>query len=577
VPGRGEPVLRTQQQEVNLSAALNPPDQKEHHMKIFTNVFSEAESFFNHPELRKDATIRQAAMSTLSSKGKRMYSTAIGKAYVYLSTGELTILQTKEGSIKVSYMTSDNQVVEAHSLPNRADPAKRLWMFTHADPSAQPALAIVEALLSPNWPETMMAVRQAAYESGHPVPTDELRGLPGTNDQFVTAIMHLSDTMYYEGKAQESLIVTEDDKPVMADYHTKATTNDGVRPERISKAISAEGDRLAQPGSGSSNTDLLIQLTQRGGVAMLVGPPATFKTETVKYVIMKTGSQVVKMRGSPGVEDRDFIGTIIPGDPTPHWEDGPLARAFSMAYFKPTIIHIDEILRYLPETLNTFITAMDELSYNDALAVLKSKYHTMPANEFGPMVDSLLQRKDDRFYMLELPNGQMLFAPKRHLTWMMTTNWGEDHLQVANNVDSALLSRTDLIIDYTRAERTVTQPIYQDVAGSDTVGNELAKIVSEFEDALYHEYEKGEMGLSRPMDPRKSIAMLKAARSAVNAGMSIPDAIQQAASVTAVPHCVPRAPNGTLVEATKVTVLNLLKNVLKATTVFNVPSRRVSK
>lgn len=549
-------------------------------MKIFAHAFSTPENYFNHPELKQNGTIRTAALSGLSTKGKRMYSPAIGKALVYLLTGELTILQGKDGSIKVAYMTSSNKVIECQSLPNRTTPEKRLWLFNdhgQSHPSAHPVLALIEVLLTPHWPETLSALTQAAYESGFPTTNDTLKTLPNTNDAFVTALMHLSDTMYYEGKSQESRLVTEDDKPVLADYFPKATTNDGVRPERIAKAIGTEGERLLQPGTSSSFVDQLIRLTKRGGVAMLVGPPATFKTETVKHVILQTGSQVVKMRGSPGAEDRDFIGSVVPGEHGPQWVDGPLAQAFSMAYYKPTIIHIDEILRYMPDTLNVFITAMDELSYDDARVVLQSSFPQLDAQAFDQMVDSLLQYRDERYYMLDLPNGQTLFAPQRHLTWMMTTNWGEDHMQVASNIDAALLSRIDLTLDYVRAERTVTEPIYQKVAGNDKVGHELTRIVAEFEDALYFEYTKGEMGLQRPMDPRKSIAMLKAARSAVNVGMSIPDAIREAANSTAIPQCVPRSTNGMLIEATTITVRNLLENVLKSVSVFNVPSRRMSK
>ncbi|MFC6662484.1 AAA family ATPase [Deinococcus multiflagellatus] len=292
-----------------------------------------------------------------------------------------------------------------------------------------------------------------------------------------------------------------------------------------------------------------------------MGPPGTFKTETVKRLVLETGAAVVKMRGAPGIEDRDFIGAITPGVNGPEWVDGPLARAFVLAKSRPTVLQIDEILRYHAEHLQVLVGAMDELSYEDARAVLAPALDQLADAERPAFLQATLPDPGARYYMLDLPTGEAIFCPKPHLVWALTTNMGEDHLQTAQTLDSALLSRIDLVIDYDRPDVETVMPIYEAVAGD----ARLAQLGYELEDLTYAIAADAEGLLVRPMDARKTIALLKEARACVEDGLSLRDAVLEAAFVTAVPHCCPRDARGLIEEASRAGLLKrIAEEVLPA-------------
>ncbi|WP_156372719.1 AAA family ATPase, partial [Deinococcus sp. Leaf326] len=291
----------------------------------------------------------------------------------------------------------------------------------------------------------------------------------------------------------------------------------------------------------TTHRDRLTRLTRRGGVALLVGPPGTFKTETSKQVAVEQGLHLVIAKGSPGVEDRDFIGAVYPTANGPAWVDGPISRAFLMAAKAPTLLLIDEVLRYLPETLNVLIGALDAISTAEALAV-------------GIPQDML--SGGERHYLLPLPNGEHLACPVQNLTWVMTTNLGQDHLQTADRLDGALLSRIDLTLEYREADEQTARALYLQVAGDERIADVA------FEAELVTRQAMSTPGALplRALDARKTIALIKEVRTLVDEGEELAVAFLEAFETVALPYCCPRDPHtGALEEAVKEALLGTLR------------------
>jgi len=281
----------------------------------------------------------------------------------------------------------------------------------------------------------------------------------------------------------------------------------------------------------------LNRLIKRGGAALLVGPPGTFKTETAKRCAVENNVQLVLAKGAPGVEDRDFLGGVYPTQRGPQWVDGPISRAFVLAQTGKTVLLIDEILRYQSEALNVLIGALDSVSRDEALKI-------------GLPESSLV---GERFYLLPLPNGEHLCCPAANLTWLMTTNLGEDHLQTADRIDAALLSRIDMVIEFLYPDEEVARALYERVGGD----RELADLAYQIE-LITREGANADGGLLiRPADARKTLALIKETLSIMeNDGLSRLVALECALPVVLFPHCCPRDMAGQLDES----AVNMLRN-----------------
>lgn len=274
----------------------------------------------------------------------------------------------------------------------------------------------------------------------------------------------------------------------------------------------------------------LNRLLKRGGAALLVGPPGTFKTETAKRCAVENNVQLVLAKGAPGVEDRDFLGGVYPTASGPQWVDGPISRAFVFAQTEKTVLLIDEILRYQSEALNVLIGALDSVSRDEALKI-------------GLPEASL---SGERFYLLPLPNGEHLCCPAGNLTWLMTTNLGEDHLQTADRIDAALLSRIDMVIDFLYSDEQVARALYEQVGGDP----ELADLAYQIELITREEANVDGGLLIRAADARKTLALIRETLSIMQEdGLSRLVALECALPVVIFPHCCPRDMAGQLDEA----------------------------
>lgn len=516
-------------------------------------AFRVQEKFFSGLSQRE--VIPEVLHAPGSPAGQHYYGPGVGHAVALLLTGQLTVRADRAASLSVSYRSSDGVSVRSVTSQGHQTGACQ-WHGDLAGATGAAVMTLLVSLFSPHFKVTHVALRQLADLTGYPVDRSSLAQLPAHNPAVKGALLHLSDCLYYELK--EAL-----EAGTISEGGCELRDTQLVNPAVIASLL-GQGN-LPTIATRSSGTPLaqLTRLARRGGAALLVGPPGTFKTETVKQLVLETGAAVVKLVGSPGIEDRDFIGGITPGEGGPRWVDGPLARAFSLARRGKVVLHIDEILRFLPEHLNVLIGALDTLSYRDAVAVLRPPLLAQGMNEAEVEALTLQELPDEgaRYHLLSLPTGEAIFAPRANLVWGLTSNMGEGHLQVAQGLDDALLSRISVVIDFTRPDPSVALPIYEAVAGDAA----LARLALDFEDLTHEIVQDAEGLLARPLDPRKVIALVEEARACLEEGMGLKEAFSSAALVTAVPHCCPRDTRGVIEPAARELLLRRLQEeVLRA-------------
>lgn len=518
-------------------------------MSLFNNAFSRPESFFQDtPELKTRQEIKNEHRVDPSSTQMRSYAPGVGRALALFLTGELKILQDDDGETFVArYSTSTSGEVTGVSRKQRAGPGSSTlkWSATQAKPfdhmSSASALALACGLLdAARFPLTHQALRAVVALTGFPVNSTELKLMPQNNPLLVGAIHYLSDALYTETMDQVEAGKIVVDKM----RETSVPTLKTVSAPEMAKVLGVWRDPVSVPRN--TPKDQLRRLTRRGGAALLVGPPATFKTTTARKVAVAEGCPVVEMRGNPGIEDRDLFGTFLraPGGETT-WVDGPLPQVFAHAKRGRVIAIIDEIMRFLPETTNVFITVMNQLDYEDCELLLRPMLEAtqLSESEIQAALDEDLPERDGRYHMLTLPNGDVMFALKKNITFIATTNFGDSYIQVSPDLDPALMSRFDLVIDVPRADADDVRPIYTKVAGRFP---RLAQFAIDLEDRTYTETADDNALLVRPLDPRKMIAFLQEAVILLEEGHTFQDAVLMACGPTVIPHVCPREADGSL-------------------------------
>ncbi len=408
-----------------------------------------------------------------SASGKHLYGAGIGHAIAMLLTGQVQVQVDPQGTLDVQCPSSSGSGTNVALAQTHAGVCH--WDGDVDGASGAAILTLVTSLLAARFPHTRAALQHLAGLVGYPVKPALLADLPASNHSVKGALLSLADCVYFEfkeafdhGHVQRATVTTGAGQPL---------TESMLRAALLGTPATPQG-----PASSGKRTPLarLTRLAQRGGAALLVGPPGTFKTETVKQLVLDTGAAVVKVVGSPGIEDRDFIGAITPTAQGARWVDGPLARAFLLARTRRTVFHLDEILRFQPEHLNVLIGAMDTLSHADAVAVLRPALEAQeqPEADIQAFLARELPDQGVRYHLLQLPTGEALFAPAPNLVWAATTNMGDGHLQTAQGLDDALLSRIDLVIDFDRPDPAVALPLYEGIAGR----ADLARLALAFED-----------------------------------------------------------------------------------------------
>lgn len=512
-------------------------------MSIFNSAYSQQETFFKDiPGFKQRQEIDPACWSARGNGSSRFYSPGIGLATAMFLTGELSISATPDRSvIAVEYFSKSQGKVRIESvLEGGTYKWKDQGSKAFAHPASSGAMALACGLLLPEtFPDTHRTLRALTDFTGFPLSTQDLLNTARQNPTFKTLIHTLIDHLYSEVTseiASRTILVGESPQQTQGEPHALSVTD-----VQANLGLSVLDDTEQE-----TPMERIMRLMERGGAALLVGPPGTFKTTTVRKATVKKDSNIVEMRGSPGVEDRDLFGTFMrTASGHVEWVDGPLPRAFSLARDKPTVALVDEVLRFLPETTNVFITVLNELDYEDCVLLLRPALLAsgVTPEQLETELSIHLPEKAERYYMLTLPTGESMFALKRNLTFLFTTNWGDDHLQVASALDAALESRMEMIIEVERAERDIVLPIYEQLAGPHA---NLAAFAIEIEDETHRQMDDAEGLFRRPLDPRKVIAFIKDARALIERGLSFKSAVLRAANHTLVPHVCPRESNGRL-------------------------------
>lgn len=285
------------------------------------------------------------------------------------------------------------------------------------------------------------------------------------------------------------------------------------------------------PGTaaGSSLTARLRRWVGQGLNVLLTGPTSTFKTTAALAAATSAGAFIVMVGGRPGMEDRDLFGGTYPTDQGPRWVDGPVTEAFARAGSGTlTALVLNELTRFEPLHLGAMIGALDDVDARTARQM-----------GLGVAEDST-----DRYYVLRLPNGEVVFCPVRFLSVIGTTNIGSDYV-TAQEIDAALMRRFQRHEDVPYAEEDRALQVIR--AGNDPV---IAQAAYTLEVRTRSEVQgsglDGEGLLAREMNPSVSAALAQEATQLVQDGTLPFDAFVQAAEVTCIPYCVPRLTTGAL-------------------------------
>lgn len=313
------------------------------------------------------------------------------------------------------------------------------------------------------------------------------------------------------------------------------------RGEVITLAPSLQADQQA---SG----DLIGRMTRwvkRGLNILLVGPTATFKTTDALTAATRAGAYIVMVGGRPGMEDRDLFGGIYPTSEGPEWIDGPVTEAFAKASSGvQTVLVLNELTRFEPLHLGAMIGALDDVSA-----------HT--ARQMGITVP---QDSPDRYYALRLPNGEVIHCPTQFLSVIGTTNIGSDYL-TAQELDTALLRRFDRQEDVPYADEGRAVKMIESRCGNAYLAAAAYGLEVRTRSEVQGRGQDTEGLLQREMNPAISAALAQEAVDLMDEGLSLPEAFTQAATVTAVPFCVPRLTTGTLDPAARERLNELIAEI----------------
>ncbi|MFC6662483.1 hypothetical protein [Deinococcus multiflagellatus] len=135
------------------------------------------------------------------SGSQRYYGPGIGYAAAMLLTGQVQVEQSGR-TLRIRFPSSG----KAGGLKTVASTdmgAGRLWSGDSLDSASAPwVLALTEAVVLGQHPETLAALRTLAGLTGAPVAIAALKPLPSADVSVREALLRLSDHAYYELKAK---------------------------------------------------------------------------------------------------------------------------------------------------------------------------------------------------------------------------------------------------------------------------------------------------------------------------------------------------------------------------------------
>ncbi|GAA5501069.1 hypothetical protein Dxin01_00800 [Deinococcus xinjiangensis] len=281
------------------------------------------------------------------------------------------------------------------------------------------------------------------------------------------------------------------------------------------------------PSSDNSVVDKLSRVARRGGRVLLIGPTGTGKTEAGKAVATTLDRPLFNIKGSPNMEETEFIGGYHMIEGKPELIDGPFVQAFLCAQERPAVLLFDEILRVDGPTMSSTVGILDHVSEKEAALM------GIPGLPQG------------RYYILRHRNQDLIWAPVRNLLIIGTTNYGEGYQQAAGSFDAAFLGRFNLHIEVPYMPTAQALDIYQGVCGDPRLA--AAVHAAELETRQNHISRQGL--LARELNTRVVVSWLEEIMALIQEGESLGEAFWLAAADCVIPFCVERNELGVLDEA----------------------------
>lgn len=370
----------------------------------------------------------------------------------------------------------------------------------------------------------LLLLEEMEVATGHPAPYDPSKiAQAAGSTPCMHAAMALSDAIYFMLKHS-------------AADGTRAFLEDpGSEVPGISDTDRAHlfdlptADSQAAPVPVGRLTRTLTALFATGGTALLIGPTSTFKTTAAKRAVYESGAALVTIGGRPGIEDRDFFGTVAPTPDGPAWIDGPVTEAFRQAQRGPTVLLIDELLRLETVYLGAFVALLDPAS---------------PEELAARDIDPVSGRETEWHYVASLPTGEHVACPCPNLSLVATTNIGQSYAQTSILGD-ALRGRFELTIEVEEADPDIRRHLYVQEGGP-----QVADLLEAIE-AFTAENTLDRSGiLERKAHARLMLGMarhLKRLRD--HKGLPEREAALQALEDCVISYCVQRTPGGLLDDA----------------------------
>lgn len=450
------------------------------------------------------------------------------------------------GKVQYSQITTPSQDALWIQYPSSSSSVKRVLVAQESEWSGVKGatgiwlIPLIQAILYPkSFPEIRAAWGSVlhAFSTNEPLYPEKMAER-SKSYRAKEALFHLVDCLYYGTKEVVEDIILEDAvhnascipwNPISWLFQIEAHTPDTIK-------------------------DSLKRLTRRGGAALLVGPPGTFKTERAKQVALEIQADLIIIEGRPGLEDKDFIGQTLPsseldseGRQTFKFMDGPLLEAVAKGAQGKVVLILDELLRFEPYHLNVIVGFLNTIDQQQGAAM-------------G------LELAAGRHYFLQTPS-EILTCPIENLTIIATTNMGDDFVQ-SGQLDAALLGRFKLVLETDRVSRAMVMPVLLSKAG----GNDtLAQAAYQLEVKTYDQtQDKGKL-LLREANPRQTLQLIEETLALIEDGVPPVAAFEQAVELTWAGYCCERDSSGRLNSESKSFLMDCAREVAK--TYFSAQSK----
>ena len=277
---------------------------------------------------------------------------------------------------------------------------------------------------------------------------------------------------------------------------------------------------------------------RRGSTVLMVGTTGAGKSFVAREAAIAEHIPFVIQSGYPGLEDKDLYGKNYPrvgtdGQQYFTWVDGAFTEAWRIAATGRSVaLILEELARFDPYNLAPLYGALDKVPGNAVPLIVG----------ISPEVTAQVDPSED-YYILKLPNGERITAPVRCLSLIATTNLGSDYTQSQIEFDAALLGRFALHLDIHRLDAYTRHRI---LCHQCSLPDSVATLMVQIEDYSINHTAIHNGLLRREINLRTCTAWAAEASDLVKAGMTWAEAVQVAATKTAIPFACSRGDDGYL-------------------------------